>query len=54
MELMLGATNKADMAAIAKKLNRFNVALINNGITLQAFDLLENYRLATDFCYPTA
>ncbi len=34
MELMLGATNKFDMIRIIKKLSRFNIALINNDITL--------------------
>jgi len=28
------------------KCSRFNIALVNNDITLQAFDLLENYRLS--------
>jgi predicted nucleic acid-binding protein len=46
MELMLGATNKTDMARITKKLGRFNIALINDDITLQAFDLLQTYRLS--------
>lgn len=34
MELMQGATNKTEMAKITKKLNRFNIALINDDITL--------------------
>lgn len=46
MELLLGAVNKADMLTITKKLTRFNIALINNDITLQAFDLLQQYRLS--------
>lgn len=40
MELMLGATNKTDMTSITKKPGRFNIALINNDITLKAFELL--------------
>ncbi len=52
MELMLGATNKIDMTRITKKLSRFNIALINNEITLQAFDLLENYRLSHGLSLP--
>jgi hypothetical protein len=52
MELMLGATNKTDMARIKKKLSRFNIALINNDITLQAFDLLQNYRLSHGLSLP--
>ncbi|MEO8820570.1 MAG: type II toxin-antitoxin system VapC family toxin [Ginsengibacter sp.] len=46
MELMLGATSKSDMTKISKKLHRFNIALINNEITIQSFDLLEKYRLS--------
>lgn len=52
IELMLGATHKTDMARITKKLNRFNIALINNDITLQAFDLLQNYRLSHGLSLP--
>ncbi len=52
MELMLGATNKTDMARITKKLSRFNIALINNDITLLAFDLLQNYRLSHGLSLP--
>ncbi len=52
MELMFGATNKADMTRITKKLSRFNIALINNEITLQAFDLLQNYRLSHGLSIP--
>lgn len=52
MELMLGAINKTDMAVITKKLDRFNIALINNNITLQSFDLLETYRLSHGLTLP--
>jgi predicted nucleic acid-binding protein len=52
MELMLGATNKTDMARITKKLSRFNIALINNNITLQAFNLLQTYRLSHGLSLP--
>lgn len=52
MELMLGATNKTDMARITKKLSRFNIARINNDVTLQAFDLLQNYRLSHGLSLP--
>lgn len=40
MELMLGAFDKTDMVKITKKLTRFNIALVNNDITMKAFDLL--------------
>ncbi len=52
MELMLGATNKTDMAKITKKLSRFNIVLINNDITLQSFELLQNYRLSHGLSLP--
>lgn len=52
MELMLGATNKTDMTRITKELSRYNIALINNDITLQAFDLLQNYRLSHGLSLP--
>ena len=46
MELMLGATNKNDLNRINKKLKRFNIALINNDITLNAFILLQSFYLS--------
>jgi predicted nucleic acid-binding protein len=52
MELMLGAINKTDMGRITKRLNRFNIALINNDITLQAFELLQKYRLSHGLLVP--
>ena len=52
MELMLGATSKTDMSGIVKSLKRFNIALINNDITLQSFRLLENYRLSHGLSLP--
>lgn len=52
MELLLGTTNKADFNKINKKLNRFNIALINNDITLEAFELLQTYRLSHGLALP--
>lgn len=46
MELILGATNKADLNATSKKLNRFSVLLINEAINLRAIDLVQTYRLS--------
>lgn len=43
---MLGAISKNYMAKISKKLNRFNIVLINNQITIQSFDLIHKYRLS--------
>jgi predicted nucleic acid-binding protein len=52
MELMLGAVSKTDMAKISRKLDRFNVALINNDITIQSFNLIEKYRLSHGLLLP--
>lgn len=46
MELILGATNKADLQKISKNLNRFAVLLINPEINLRAIDLVQSYRLS--------
>lgn len=46
MELLLGATNKADLNIISKKLHRFSVILINESINLRAIDLVQTYRLS--------
>lgn len=52
MELMSGATNKTDMEWISNKLSRFNIALVNDDITLKAFDLIQNYRLSHGLSLP--
>lgn len=52
MELMSGATNKLEMDKINKKLSRFNIALINNEITLKAFQLLHLYHLSHKLSLP--
>jgi|SRR5665213_991305 len=52
MELMLGAISKNDMSKISKKLNRFNIVLINNEITIQSFDLIQKYRLSHGLSLP--
>jgi predicted nucleic acid-binding protein len=41
-----GATNKADLNTIIKKLNRFSILLINEAINLRAIDLVQSYRLS--------
>jgi len=46
MELILGATNKADLHKISRDLNRFGVLLINPEINLRAIDLVQSYRLS--------
>jgi hypothetical protein len=52
MELLMGASNKSEETKIGKKLNRFNVALINNEITLEAIRIFETYRLSHGIAIP--
>lgn len=46
MELLLGATNKNDLNRISKEINRFNIALINDEISLKAILLVQKYSLS--------
>ena len=52
MELMQGAANKAEEIKISKRLARFNTALINNEITIEALLLFETYRLSHGLAIP--
>jgi predicted nucleic acid-binding protein len=52
MELLMGAGNKFEESKIKKKLNRFNIALINNEITTEAIKLFETYRLSQGLAIP--
>jgi predicted nucleic acid-binding protein len=52
MELLIGANNKAEESKIKKKLFRFNLALINNEISLEALLLFETYRLSHGLSIP--
>jgi len=52
MELLFGAKNKADLGKINSKLKRFNIAIINNEITLKSFELLETYKLSHGLSIP--
>jgi len=52
MELMLGATNKTDLAKTAKNLAGYNIVLLNSAITLKAFDLLQDYLLSHSLSLP--
>ena len=54
MELMMGAVNKTELASINKKLERFNISLLNNDITLEAFKLIEKYKLSHGLSLPDA
>ena len=46
MELLLGATNKSDLSKIVKEINRFNIALINDEISIKALELVQKYSLS--------
>lgn len=52
MELLMGANNKTEESTIKKKLGRFNIALINNDITILAIELFETYRLSQGLAIP--
>ncbi len=52
MELFMGAPNKTDETKIRKKLLRFNTALINHDITIEAIGLFEAYRLSHGLAIP--
>jgi predicted nucleic acid-binding protein len=52
MELLMGASNKTEESIIKKKLGRFNIALINNDITILAIELFETYRLSQGLAIP--
>ena len=40
------------LTKISKKLSRFNIALINNNITIQSFELIQKYRLSHGLLLP--
>ncbi len=52
MEMMVGATNKIDLRTINKKLQRFHIALINDNISIMAFELIEKYYLSHGLVMP--
>jgi predicted nucleic acid-binding protein len=52
MELLMGAANKSEETKIKKNLNRFNIALINNEITMEAMQLFDPYRLSHGIAIP--
>jgi predicted nucleic acid-binding protein len=52
MELLLGATNKKDLARINKQLTRFNIALINDDITLKSLSLVQKHSLSHGLSLP--
>ena len=52
MELLLGATNKNDLARINKELAPFNISLINNVICQKALSLIQKYSLSHGLTLP--
>jgi predicted nucleic acid-binding protein len=52
MELLMGARNKSEETTISKRLNRFNIVLLDNAITIEALHLFENYRLSHGIAIP--
>jgi predicted nucleic acid-binding protein len=52
MELLVGATNKKDLARINKQLTRFNIALINDDITLKSLSLVQKHSLSHGLSLP--
>lgn len=52
MELLMGAMNKIEENKIKKSLQRINIALINNDITIVALQLFEKYRLSHGLAIP--
>jgi predicted nucleic acid-binding protein len=54
MELLTGAGNKSEMTLILKKLDKYNILLINDEITLKDFDLVQNYFLSHSLQLPDA
>ena len=54
MELMAGATNKADLKQINTNIYWFNILLFNPEITSIAIDIMERYRLSHNLAMPDA
>ena len=52
MELLIGAQNKAEKAKIERHLSRFNLMLIDEQISRQAFNLLRKYNLEFGLLIP--
>jgi len=52
IELLTGATNKADMKRISKNLDQWIIALLDIDITLTSFSLIEKYSLSHGLALP--
>lgn len=54
MELVVGATNKQELARINKNIHQFNILLINDEITQLTIQLLQDYNLSHGLVLPDA
>jgi predicted nucleic acid-binding protein len=54
MELIAGATNKAALAAINKRIARFPILLLSDRITIKALELLQTFKLSHGLAIPDA
>ena len=54
MELINGAGNKNELDKINRDIHQFQIALIDNDITLLAIQLLQDYRLSHGLALPDA
>lgn len=52
MELLAGATTKAELAILTKKLGRFDTILLDPAITELSLTLLQTYRLSHGLALP--
>jgi predicted nucleic acid-binding protein len=54
MELIVGAVNKGELNIINKNVHQFEVALIDDSITISAIQLLQEYTLSHGMALPDA
>jgi predicted nucleic acid-binding protein len=54
MELIAGATNKAALAAINKRIARLPILLLSDRITIKALELLQTFKLSHGLAIPDA
>ena len=52
MELIMGVSNKNELNRINKNIHQFDIALIDDNITLSAIQLLQNYKLSHGLAIP--
>lgn len=54
MELYRGMTTKKDMATMKKKIKHYNILHFNDAVSIQALNLIENFKLSHDLQIPDA